>query len=227
MVQRYLSLSSPPVDPMNRTLRLGGILATSMLLMVAACSSSPQTVDGDQGTESVTEEEVTLRPEPDFSSPPEDYSTAEVLGVVASPQGSAVLLGANEQESVLPIFINPSQAMAIQLGLDGETFVRPLTHDLVDHIMKRLDTEIGKIQVDELRDGTFFATIFLITPTEVMEIDARPSDAIALAVKDNIPIYVADEVLDIAAFTEEDLRDLPPADPGDPDDFRDSPTTPL
>lgn len=188
--------------------------------VATGCSSTPDEVaDEAQTTEP--------RPSPDFSEAPENYSTAGVLGVVAAPGGSAVMLGSTRQESVLPIFINSGQAMAIQLGLDGEDFERPLTHDLVADIIARLDAEIAKVQVDDLRDGTFIATVFLITPTEVLEIDARPSDAIALAVKDEITIYVADHVFEEAGLTDEHLRQLPPADPGDPDDFHDSPTTPL
>ncbi len=197
-------------------------LIAMLLLIGAACSSGPETTDDDGEEEAIAE-----RPNPDYSEAPDAYSSVEVLGVVASPQGSAVMLGSLSQESVLPIFINPSQAMAIQLGLDGETFERPLTHDLVDDIMGRLDATVGKIQVDELRDGTFIASIYLVTPLEILEIDARPSDAIALAVKDEIPIYVADQVLEEAALTEEHFQDLPPADPGDPEDFHDAPTTPL
>lgn len=198
------------------------LLIAAAFVVGTACSSTPE-----PAPDSEPEESATPRPDPDFSQVPEDFSSAEVMGVVAAPQGSAVILGSLDHESVLPIFINPSQAMAIQLGLDGQTFERPLTHDLVADIMSQVGTAVGKVHVDDLREGTFIATIYLVTPVEVLEIDARPSDAIALAVKDGIPIYVADKVLDEAGLTDEDLEQLPPADPGDPDDFHDAPTTPL
>ncbi len=191
-----------------------------LFALSAGCSSAPDEVSERDATQQT-------RPSPDFSEAPEDFSSAGVLGVFSAPGGSAVMLGSPTKESVLPIFINSSQAMAIQLGLDGEDFERPLTHDLVADIMGQLDVEIGKIQVDDIRGGTFIATVFLVTPTDVLEIDARPSDAIALAVKDDIPIYVADAVFDAAGLSDEHLRQLPPAAPGDPDDFHDSPTTPL
>ena len=193
---------------------LMALIAGVMVLVVAGCASSP-------------DEE---RPSLDVSEPPQNYVEADVLGIVAAPgQGPAVLLGSQLQELILPIFINPSQAMAIQLGIEDRDFERPLTHDLVAGLMEELDGEIAKVQVDELREGTFYATIFLITPTEVVEVDARPSDAIAMAVgiDEEIPLYVAQQVLDDAGLSEDDVQQMPPADPGQPEDFDDSPTTPM
>lgn len=209
----------------QRTVRFSSwIIAVFAALVVCgpiACSSPPETDDPSEA------DEVVERPDPDFSQPPADYSTGEIVGVFAVPRGAAVMLGSANEQAVLPIFIDPSQAMAIELGLEDETFERPLTHDLVDNILGKVDAEIGKIQVDALREGTFYATIFLITADDVIEVDARPSDALALAVKDDVPLYVADQVMEQAGMGEDDLDELPPADPGEPEDFDDSPTTPL
>lgn len=202
-----------------------------LLALAIAAMFAVGCAGGDQRADTTSEveqpEERQQRPDPDFSAPPEGFSDVEILGVVTASHSPAVLLASIEREAMLPIFINRSQAMAIQLGLDQQDFSRPLTHDLVADIMDRLDGEIAKVQVDDLREGTFIATIYLITPSDVVEVDARPSDALALSAGTDIPIYVADHVIDQAGLTEEDVEDLPPADPGDPEDFDDSPTTPL
>ncbi len=210
------------------TLRMGFVLSTALLvtLFVAGCASSPDEPQQQQKQE---------RPDVDFSEPPEDYLDVDVLGIVAAPmQGPAVLLGKGGDieedempDSVLPIFISPSQAMAIQLGLEEDDFDRPLTHDLLGEMLAELDGEIAKVHVDDLRAGTFIATIFLVTPTEVVEIDARPSDAIALISGSDVPVYVAEHVMEEAGLTDEDVEQMPPADPGEPEDFDDQPTTPL
>lgn len=199
-------------------------LAVAVALVATGCASEPET---EEAVEDLRE-----RPDPDFEKRPDGFADVEVMGVVAATgQGPAVLLGSEPEESdepaLLPIFISPSQGMAIQLGLEGRDFQRPLTHDLVYDMMERLDGEIGKVHVDDLREGTFFATVYLVTPTEVVEIDARPSDAIALTADKDIPVYVADHVMDQAGLTEEDADQMPPADPGEPEDYEDSPTTPL
>ncbi len=196
--------------------------AALMGLLGAAVGCAPAAT-----VEEPVAQEVVERPAPDYSAPPEGYSSAEIMAILAAPEGPVLLLGSEEKEALLPIFINMAQAMAIELRREGRDFQRPLTHDLVEDMMESLDGEIGKIQIDELRNGTFYATIFLIGPTEVFEIDARPSDAVAMAAGRDIPLYVADSVLDEAGITEEDMEGLPPADPGEPDDYDDTPTTPL
>lgn len=209
---------------------------------IAGCASGP---DGVQQAAEIQENDTGQpadiqqndpdepRPDPDFDDPPEDYLDAEIVGVVAVPgQQPAVLLGSeagqeDAQEAILPIFISYSQAMAIQLGLEDRDFERPLTHDVLHDIMDRLDGQLEKVQVDELRGGTFYATIFMTTPTEVVEIDARPSDALALSTGIDVPIYVAEQVMEQAGLTEEDVEQMPPADPGEPEDYDDAPTTPM
>lgn len=208
-------------DVFAMTLAVAAVVAMAS----TACSSTPETEEDDREVQQ-------QRPDTDFGEQPDDYADVEVMGVVAAPgQGPAVMLGAGAEEgdddAILPIFISPSQAMAIELGLEGREFERPLTHDLVYDMMERLDGEIGKVQVDDLQAGTFIATVYLVTPTEVVELDARPSDALALTADKEIPIYVADHVLEEAGLTEEDVEQMPPADPGEPEDYEDSPTTPL
>ena len=194
------------------------------LYIVSACASGPTAAEQAEEELSQVQQEVERAERPDFSVAPEDFSRADVLAAAVTPGGPVVLLRSPEREAMLPIFIDTAQALAIQLRLEGETFQRPLTHDLVDNIIEELGASIGKVHVHSLQDSTFFATIFLSTPTGVLEIDARPSDAIALAVGGEIPIYVAHELFDELGLPEEDLRDLPEPDP---EDFHDAPTTPL
>ena len=196
--------------------------AALTLLLVGALGCASQPVAPEDSPQDVVE-----RPAPDYSEAPEGYSEAEILAILASPEGPVLMLTSQERETMLPIFINMSQAMAIELRREGRDFMRPLTHDLVEDMMDQLDGDIAKVQIDALRQGTFYATIFLIGPDQVFEIDARPSDAVALAAGREIPIYVADSVLDEAGMTDEDIRHMPPADPGDPEDYDDAPTTPL
>lgn len=183
-------------------------------LSTAGCSSAPETDDG----------EMVERPHLDVEETPEGYEAVEIVGVFASPQGSLVMLSTEGDERMLPIFISPGQAFAIELGLQGETFDRPLTHDLVANILDDVETRLEKVHVSDFREGTFFATLYLTTPETILEIDARPSDGIAMAARDGLPIYVADHVLEEAGLSPDDMPQMPPEEPGDPDQFRDSPT---
>ncbi len=205
--------------PVSLSLLFSALLVVALPMM--ACASSSQL---EEPPRTETDETAGERPNPDFSEPPDNFTDADVIGVV---EGPAVLLRSDGREAILPIFINPSQAMAIQLGIEGQDFERPLTHDLVEDMIDRLDGEIAKVHVDDLRGGTFIATSSLVTPTQVVEVDARPSDAIALSVGRDIPIYVADRVMDEGGLTDDELDQMQPAEPGDPEDFDDSPTTPL
>ena len=125
------------------------------------------------------------------------------IGVGVDEGGSnvpAVLLSAREE--VLPIVITSDQAQAIQLALSGEPFERPLTHDLLVEMVTEFGGAIDSIRVDDLADGTFFAKVdaerYNDGKPQRFVFDARPSDAIALAVRVDCPIMISDEVLDSA-----------------------------
>jgi bifunctional DNase/RNase len=105
-----------------------------------------------------------------------------------------VLLKSDEGEEVLPIWIGHAEGMAIELQLKGEKFERPLTHDLLKAAIESLGATVAKVAVTELRDNTFFAKIYLQRDSEVVVIDARPSDSVALALKVGAPIFVAHDV---------------------------------
>ncbi|MBI1389487.1 MAG: bifunctional nuclease family protein [bacterium] len=100
---------------------------------------------------------------------------------------------------MMPILIGYYEAQSIHLALNDIHIQRPLTHDLAVSIIESLGASIERIVVTDLRDSTFYARIFFTTPNGEVDIDSRPSDAIALAVRTNSPIYVAREVLNQVA----------------------------
>src|SRR5262249_35428984 len=89
---------------------------------------------------------------------------------------------------------------------EGTPRFRPLTHDLMDSTLHELHAKVVKVQVDELRDGVFIGSIFVRSGNRVFRVDARPSDAIALAIGNHVPIYVARAVLDEAGIRGDDLQ---------------------
>ncbi|MGH9570699.1 MAG: bifunctional nuclease family protein [Candidatus Angelobacter sp.] len=98
-------------------------------------------------------------------------------------------------ESVLPIWVGVYEANAIALEIEKVTTPRPMTHDLIKNLLLGLDTQVHKIVVNELRDDTFFAVIWMEREGKVISIDSRPSDALAIALRLDCPIYVDEEVL--------------------------------
>lgn len=121
----------------------------------------------------------------------------DVAGLSLDPRTEApvVLLYVPPEEMCLPIWIGPSEAASIALALRGETFSRPLTHDLLAMVVDGLGGSVERVVVTDQRDGTFYARIFLGREREIVAIDARPSDAIALALRTEAPIYLEDVVL--------------------------------
>lgn len=127
----------------------------------------------------------------------------EILGLSASPSaGGAYALLLKEVFGVrrLPIIIGQYEAQSIALEMEGIKPPRPLTHDLLKNVIDNLGATINEIIINELRENTFYAKIKLEMATLTNEIDSRPSDAIALAVRTGAPLYVAEEVMKIAAF---------------------------
>ena len=98
-------------------------------------------------------------------------------------------------DTVLPIWVGVYEANAIALEIEKVTTPRPMTHDLIKNLLIGLDTHVHKIVVNELRDDTFFAVIWLEREGQTISIDSRPSDALALALRVDCPIFVEDQVL--------------------------------
>jgi hypothetical protein len=111
-----------------------------------------------------------------------------------------VLLKDNEADRYLPIWIGPYEAEAITIALQQVKPPRPLTHDLLKNITTALGATVSEILIDELEDNTFHARIVMDIDGRHAEIDSRPSDAMALAVRCGVPIFVAEEVLDEASI---------------------------
>lgn len=119
-----------------------------------------------------------------------------------------VLLKTADTNKFLPIWIGHPEAAAILMRLQGATTPRPMTHDLLVDMMAELDARCTRIAVTELRDNTFFATITLTVGDREVEIDSRPSDALAIAVRSGAPIFAAEDVLaDSAIEFEHEVED--------------------
>ncbi len=106
-----------------------------------------------------------------------------------------VLLKTRDGNKFLPIWIGHPEAAAILMKLQGANTPRPMTHDLISDVLGELDVECTKVSVTELRENTFYASITLQMNGRELEIDSRPSDALALAVRTGASIYAADEVI--------------------------------
>lgn len=98
-------------------------------------------------------------------------------------------------DTVLPIWVGIYEANAIALEIEKVTTPRPMTHDLIKNVLTGLETRVDKVVVNELRDDTFFAIIWLERDGQIISIDSRPSDALALALRVDCPIFVEDDVL--------------------------------
>ena len=136
----------------------------------------------------------------------------EILGLSTNPSTGgayAILLKEVNGGRRLPIIIGAFEAQAIALEMEGIKPPRPLTHDLLKILIDNLGANVNEIIINELKDNTFFARIILESSGLTNEIDARPSDAIALAVRTYAPIFVSESVMSSAAFIPSDESDIP------------------
>lgn len=141
-----------------------------------------------------------------------DKVQCEILGLSTNPSTGgayAILLKEVNGSRRLPIIIGAFEAQAIALEMEGIKPPRPLTHDLLKILIDNLGATVNEIIISELKDNTFFARIILESSGLTNEIDARPSDAIALAVRTYAPIFVNESVMSAAAFIPSDEADLP------------------
>ena len=105
-----------------------------------------------------------------------------------------VLLKAEEDDDILPIWIGPAEATSIYMALAHKTFERPLTHDLLQIVIDVLGVTVSKIEITDIHKETYFARIVLSRGEEVFYIDARPSDSIALALRAKAPVFVEESL---------------------------------
>ncbi len=111
-----------------------------------------------------------------------------------------VLLKAVDSNKFLPIWIGHPEAAAILMKLQGASTPRPMTHDLLSDVLGELEVNCTKVAVTELRENTFYASITLQVDGKEMDIDSRPSDALALAVRAGAPIFAAEDVIEESAI---------------------------
>ena len=127
-----------------------------------------------------------------------------------------VILKDSGSDTVLPIWVGVFEANAIALEIEKVSTPRPMTHDLIKNVLTGLEAAVHKVVVTELKDDTFYAVIWLEREGQVISIDSRPSDALALALRVDCPIFVDDEVLNnsklaanlSAKSTDEELRKM-------------------
>ena len=129
---------------------------------------------------------------------------AELEDVAVTGDGGAfLLLLKTEAEDYIAMTIDPLQAQAIITGRSEVAFPRPLTHDLMLSALELLNTSVKRVEVTSLEEETYFAQVVLENRGVEFELDARPSDALALAVRTKAEIWVSEEVVDIAALSDD------------------------
>jgi uncharacterized protein len=139
------------------------------------------------------------------AAPPAPRATGpqevEVVGIAIDPrtQTPAVLLEGKRDKRHLVMMIGPAEATGIAVPLQGVTPPRPLTHDLFLTVFGRLNVQVSRVVITDLRDDIYYATLQLTAPGTTLTLDARPSDAIALAVRAKVPVLVEDRVFDKSA----------------------------
>lgn len=117
------------------------------------------------------------------------------LGIDLLTHDPVVILKDIEGKRHLPILIGPFEATAIALALEGTQVPRPLSHDLMKSVIESLKARVDRIVIHDIQENTFFAKVVLESAAGPLEIDARPSDSIALALRTGSPIYVSDKII--------------------------------
>ena len=121
------------------------------------------------------------------------------LGLDRTTNTPVVILQEQGGERVLPIWIGPAEASAIAMELAGVKFARPLTHDLLKQVIVGLGAELRKVIITQVKDNTYFAELHIHRAEDVIQVDARPSDSIAVALRLKAPIFTSRDLLDVPA----------------------------
>lgn len=121
----------------------------------------------------------------------------KVKGIAFDVSGSPIILLTDEEEQrVLPVWVGPLEAHAIALSIEEIDTPRPMTHDLIKNICHQLGASISKIVICDLKENTFYAQIVLVLGERELLIDSRPSDAIALSLKAQVPVFLDEKLID-------------------------------
>ena len=134
------------------------------------------------------------------------------LRVSLTNQQRIIVLKDIEQDRFLPIWIGPFEAEAITIALQEIEISRPQTHDLFKNMLSALDAQLLRVVISDLKEDVFYATLVLKSEKEEIEIDARPSDAIAIAVRKHVPILVTAAVMDEASIIPEEIAPIAPGE---------------
>lgn len=128
------------------------------------------------------------------------YIEMKVAGITLDPvtKMPIIILKDVKEDHALPIWIGIAEASAIATQLEKIDLARPMTHDLMKNILTELGVEVKKIEVTDLKDNTFYAMIHMQIEGQALQVDSRPSDAIALALRTDSPIFVSEEVVNQA-----------------------------
>lgn len=133
------------------------------------------------------------------------FVPVEVVDVIETDEGLAVLLLERKEGLALPIMIGPNEALAISLRLQKKMPPRPLTHDLLEEVITRLGGRLVRVEIDDLQANTFLGRVVIARGKQTVTLDARSSDAIALALGLGAPIQVSRAVLDRAGLSVKDM----------------------
>jgi bifunctional DNase/RNase len=151
---------------------------------------------------------------------PKGYVPVTVAGVTPTPAGAAVLLLHDASRRVVPIFVAGTDALSIELRLEHKSYARPLTHDLLDSVLSKVGATITSVRVDKLEEGTYYATIIMEFEGKRHELDARSSDAVAVALGHGAQIQMAEAILTQAGVDLDALEKSRAFDGGLTDDSR-------
>lgn len=123
---------------------------------------------------------------------------AHITGMTMDPASNnpIIMLKIADGDQIIPIWIGLLEATSIASALQNITFERPMTHDLFKNFLGKLEINLLKVEICDLKDNTFFARIYFSSREEMFDMDARPSDAIAIALRFKAPIYVDDKVIE-------------------------------
>lgn len=137
------------------------------------------------------------------------FVRADVWTVAQTDQGNVVLIRPKESDLVVPIFIGQLETQSILIGLGRVDMPRPLTHDLLMSVIHALEADLVRVEIRDLRDRTFYANVVIKAIEGEITIDARPSDAIALAVRCRAEVYIAEDIVESAGVPVDMIREAP------------------
>ena len=147
------------------------------------------------------------------ASQPEGFTMVEVVTVLPADGGGTVLLADQGRTLVVPIAVGGTEALSIALRAERRRYERPLTHDLLDTVIRELGGELSRVTIDDLRSQVFVATATITQGKTSTSIDLRASDAIALALGNGLPIWIADPVLAQTGIAWKDMLGSQPPEP--------------